>query len=153
MNIVHGTFLVCGGSDAPALHVLSPAECDALWQRTGLALTSNGIRQALRHTFGADAFYALPAWSMECMAEVAESYKGADAPIVRGMAAAIALGLAGPAGPAPVTGPARDAAAPAAGGQRPRGGQPAKPRPTAPAPASPAGGFYATLGGMPLWRS
>lgn len=143
MNI-YGTFLVCGGSDAPALHWLDTAGIESLYKRDSLAGDSDKSRRlVIRAQFGTDGRYALPAWSAECMADIAQHYDGDDADIVRGMAAALALGRS----------LARDAAPTAPEAPRstggPSGGQ--KARPVKPAPAAPSapGGFFSALGARP----
>lgn len=128
---IAGLFLVCGGTDAPALHFISAAEKEALYQRQSIASTANGMRQALRLHFGMDALYALPAWRTDCMQTVALEYDGPDAVAVRGMAAALALGM-DPHGK-PDGKPGND------------GGAPVKPAPRKPKPAGGAGGFFDTI--------
>jgi hypothetical protein len=137
LNLV-GTYLVCGGSDAPAVHFLCPAEMADHYTRDQLAGDRpNSRRLVHRGSFGADALYALPAWSQACMVATAETYTGHDAATVRGMAAALALGRG--AAPAAAT------AAPVAPGKAPgtSGGQPAKLRPVK--PTRPPGGSMASL--------
>jgi hypothetical protein len=137
-----GTYLVCGGSDAPSLHVLTPAQREAMHARDAIA--GDGPRSralVLRYTFGVDAQYALPAWDADCLSGIALGYTGHDQAIVRGMAAALAVGRAlraadEPQPSAPVPPPANPTAS---------GGRKARPVPVAPQPAGPAGGFFGSL--------
>ncbi len=143
MNI-YGTFLVCGGADAPALHWLDPAGIESLYKRDTLAGDSDKSRRlVMRCQFGADARYAFPAWSAECMATIAQHYAGDDADIVRGMAAALALGrsmVRPDAAPATDTAPAPRAASGPSGGRTVKA-----PRP-APQGGSGSGSFFSALG-------
>lgn len=89
-----GTFIVYGGDECPpSVHVLSTTEVDILWTRQGLATTRNGMMQALRMTFDvAGAEYALPAWNVDGMTEMALTYVGVHQQLIRGLCAAAALG-------------------------------------------------------------
>lgn len=145
MLVVNGTFLVCGGTDDPALHILTPEQVADHYRRDTLASERGTSRRLVnRYAFGVDALYSFPAWSRDCMLWVAQYYEGADATLVRGMAAAIALGRTDAT---PVGAPSERAtvapSAPASG--KPRGGRPVRPVSPSPAPATPGGGFFDTL--------
>jgi len=131
MKIITGTYLVCGGDDAPQLHLLSADECRTLLERDDLIRTDAGRVQAMRLAFRMHARYALPAWRVQCMEAIATQYTGPHETAVRGMAAALALGL-DPHGKRGTEGPSD-------------GGTPVKPAPRKPKPAAPAGGFFDTL--------
>jgi len=133
MKILHGTFLVCGGDDKPQLHILGATEIRALYERDALIRTDSGRVQAMRLAFRMHARHALPAWSVQCMEAIALGYDGPHSDLVRGMAAALALGVNPCGGPEPGKG-------------GPDGGQPVKPAPRKPRPASPVGGFFDSIG-------
>jgi hypothetical protein len=84
-----GTFLVVRADRAPALEILTQGELVIYSDRSRIA----GDDTARRATFGASAVLALPAHSTECMRLMADAYTGAYETEVRGLCAAIALGL------------------------------------------------------------
>ena len=94
MKTPFGMFIVYGPDEsaAPSVHLLSRDATDALWTRQRLAMTDTGMRQAIRLTFGVDGLYALPAWSVDCMEQIALTYEGPHRDMLRAVCAAAALG-------------------------------------------------------------
>lgn len=97
MSLPNGTYLVFGPMHAPTVHVVTKSEQESYWQRLamlpGLRDQEAALRTAMSVAFNApNAVYALPAWSVECMTEIAQAYDGPHKAAVRGIAAAIALG-------------------------------------------------------------
>ena len=85
----HGAFVVLRVNSAPSVELLGAGEF-ALYMDRGRVVGSDKARVA---TFGTDSVAILPAHSLECMREIAESYLGAYQTEVRGLCAAIALGM------------------------------------------------------------
>lgn len=122
-----GAFVVFGPERAPEVHLLAAGALAAFWQATKVARTENGRAQAYARTFGTGATVALPAWSPDCMAEIAETYAGPHAVAVRGLCAAVLLGR-------PFGGDASTSQDDDGGGEKvPR--RPVKPRPSRPSAA------------------
>jgi hypothetical protein len=120
-------FVVFGEAMPPQVHLLTESARGLMDDRLRIADSERKRHAAYAATFGTGAQFALPAWSDDCMAAVAQHYTGPHQEQLRGLCAAIALGK--PYGP---NEPGDER--PSDGGTKvPR--RPTKPRPTGGAPA------------------
>ena len=119
-------FVVFGQELPPQVHLLSDSARSLMDDRLRVADTDRKRFTAYAMTFGRGAQCALPAWSEECMVEVAQHYTGPHEVAVRGICAAIALGK--PYGPPE----SRDDQGNGGGTKVPR--RPIKPKPAGGAP-------------------
>jgi hypothetical protein len=92
-----GTYLVFGPELAPQVHMLSAlgqanySEADRIARST--SDPDRYLMDVYRATFGSrDVRSVVPAWSRDAMQLIATQYEGAHQLVVRGIAAAIALG-------------------------------------------------------------
>lgn len=88
-SLPHGTFVVFGEERAPEVQMLSVGRTALHFDRLMVA----SAEAAIAATFGAGFQYAVPAWSTEAMKLMGAEYEGPHRTAVRGICAAIALGL------------------------------------------------------------
>lgn len=88
-----GSFLVFGTELAPQVHMLGETSHKAFQQGGSVVRTPKGRAQLYAETFAQGAEAAIPAWSEQAMLAIAEGYSGPYSAEVRGIAAAIALGV------------------------------------------------------------
>jgi hypothetical protein len=97
---VKGTFLLIGPAIEPRVAIISINQMRALDEgmavaakyATGTAREATARHEVYRSIFGCAAHYAVPCWVPEAMAMIATKYEGPHAPVVKWMAARIALG-------------------------------------------------------------
>ena len=124
---LYNCFVVVGEAMPPQVHLLSDSARSLMDDRLRIADSDRKRHAAYAATFGQGAQVALPAWSSDCMAAVAQHYTGPHQVALRGLCAAIALGK-----PYGFDDSGDDR--PSDGGEKvPR--RPRKPRPTGGAPA------------------
>lgn len=88
-----GSFLVFGTELAPQVHLLGETSHKAFQQGSSVVRTPKGRTQLYSETFAQGAEAAIPAWSEQAMLAIAEGYSGPYSAEIRGIAAAIALGV------------------------------------------------------------
>lgn len=84
-----GMFIVFGDDAEPIVRVLTEGEISLFYDRTSVA----NMTAAVAATFGKAYRTALPAWSNECLRDIAARYTGAHELQLRALCAAILLGM------------------------------------------------------------
>lgn len=94
-NYPAGTYLCFGAAVKPFVVILAAREAAeyADLQRMKVSRSEAGAQEVRAQVFGRGVEAALPAWSKDCMEMIALQYEGVYQVEVRGLAAALALGL------------------------------------------------------------